>query len=78
MWLRAEIGAQRAEDEDFYFTERQKCGTAEIGRPERSERETLPAVATTVLFGLLYSRENASKSSFDLTIFLIVLTLEFA
>ena len=31
--------------------ERQKCGTAEFGRPERSERETLPAVATTDLFG---------------------------
>jgi hypothetical protein len=33
------------------FAERQKGGTAEKGRPERSELETLPAVATTVLFG---------------------------
>ena len=30
--------------------QRQRCGTAEIGLPERSERGTLPAVATTVLF----------------------------
>ena len=29
--------------------ERQKCGTAEDERPERSETETLPDVATTVL-----------------------------
>ena len=34
------------------LVQRQKCGTAEIGRPERSERETLPAVATTVLLGV--------------------------
>ena len=34
-----------------FLSERQKCGTAEFGRPERSERETLPAVATTDLFG---------------------------
>ena len=38
--------------EDLHFVaERQKCGTAEIGRPERSEREMFPSVTTTVLFG---------------------------
>ena len=35
----------------YFFIERQRCGTAEIGLSERSERGTLPAVATTVLFG---------------------------
>ena len=29
-----------------------KCGTAEIGRPERSELKTLSAVATTVLLAI--------------------------
>jgi hypothetical protein len=37
------------------YAERLKCGTAEIGRPERSELATLSAVATTDLFGLLRS-----------------------
>ncbi len=36
------------------FNTKQRCGTAEIGLPERSERETLPAVATTVLFALVF------------------------
>ena len=36
------------------FSERQRCGTAEIGLPERSERKTLSAVATTVLFALVF------------------------
>jgi hypothetical protein len=35
----------------WLLAEYQKCGTAEINRPERSERGTLPAVATTVLLG---------------------------
>jgi hypothetical protein len=43
----------------------------------RIQRRTLAALGWSD-FGLLYSRENASKSSFDLTILLIVLTLEFA
>ena len=34
------------------LAERQRCGTAEIGCPERSERGTLPAAATTVLFAV--------------------------
>jgi hypothetical protein len=34
--------------------QRQKCGTAENGRPERSERGTLSAVATTVLLAVLF------------------------
>jgi hypothetical protein len=42
------------------WSERQKCGTAEIGRPERSERETLPAVATTVLLGFFIRLRGAS------------------
>ena len=33
----------------LFLAQRQRCGTAEVGLPERSERETLPAVATTVL-----------------------------
>jgi hypothetical protein len=37
------------------IAKRQKCGTAEIGRPERSERGTLPAVATTALFAVFIS-----------------------
>ena len=40
------------------FIERQKCGTAEIGRPERSERGTLSAVATTVLLGFFFVIER--------------------
>lgn len=36
-----------------FLAERQRCGAAEAGRPERSERGTLSAVATTVLFGEL-------------------------
>jgi hypothetical protein len=39
----------------FHFSlakcDRQKGDTAKIDRPERSERGTLPAVATTVLIG---------------------------
>jgi hypothetical protein len=38
---------------DDLFGERLKCGTAEIERPARSGRETLPAIATTGLFGLV-------------------------
>jgi hypothetical protein len=34
--------------------QRQTCGTAEIGFPERSEQETLPAVATTDLLCFCY------------------------
>ena len=37
-----------------FLVERQRCGTAERGLPERSERRTLPAVATTVLFALVF------------------------
>ena len=34
---------------DSFLSQRQKCGTAEVERPERSERGTSSAVATTVL-----------------------------
>jgi hypothetical protein len=37
-------------DSNNSSAQRQKCGTAEIGRPERSELEALSAVATTDLF----------------------------
>ena len=40
------------------FGERQKCGAAEIGRPERSERETLPDVPATVLLAFLFVLED--------------------
>ena len=41
----------------MFSAERKKCGTAEKRRPERSERETLPAVATTGLFAFLFLLE---------------------
>lgn len=37
----------------FYAAERLKCGTAGSRSPERSELETLSAVATTALFGVI-------------------------
>lgn len=37
--------------ECYFLANVQKCGTAEIERPERSEQGTLPAVATTDLLG---------------------------
>jgi hypothetical protein len=48
--VRVSYGVHMADD---LFGERLKCGTAEIERPKRSERETLPAIATTDLFGLV-------------------------
>ena len=39
--------------------ERLKCGTAETGRPERSELAALSAVATTDLFAVDFIGENA-------------------
>lgn len=45
----------------FDSSQRQRCGTAEIELPERSERGTLPAVATTVLFGFLVVSGSGSR-----------------
>jgi hypothetical protein len=49
---RSVLHMQRAVKEIF-STQHQRCGTAEVGLAERSERETLSAVATTVLLGFL-------------------------
>jgi heme/copper-type cytochrome/quinol oxidase subunit 3 len=38
----------------FLIYKTSRCGTAEIELPERSERGTLPAVATTVLLGFFF------------------------
>jgi hypothetical protein len=58
--------------------ERQRCGTAEIERPERSERETLPAVATTVLFGLFITSDLSCELIFHSTGLLPSLVCKFS
>ena len=53
------LSLERIEPWVDLLAERLKCGTAETGRPERSELAALSAVATTDLFAVDFIGENA-------------------